>query len=712
MPAAVEIRDLTKRFGAFTAVDRVSLSVGEGEIFGFLGANGAGKSTTIRMMCGLLAPTSGTALVLGIDVARDPEGVKRRIGYMSQRFSLYDDLTVAQNLRFFGGVYGLRGREAREREAWAVHMADLEGKEDRLTGELPGGWKQRLALACAVLHAPRVVFLDEPTSGVDPISRRRFWRLIDEMAASGVTVFVTTHYLDEAEYCHRLALIHAGRLVALGTVSDLKSVFGGPGRARGRRAPGERGARGDRRRAVGGRDLGLRHPHPRGGARARRGAPRDHAAPRVDGQSGFVHRADPALARGRVHPPRRSGRGGAARRGRSRRRWTEQRAVERRRAFRRSGTMRRLRAVIVKELRQVRRDPFSLAMLIGLPAFMLVLYGYALNFDVRHVRLAVQDRDGSRASRELVASFTRSTYFDLVAAPPAGADLESLTQRRVAKAILVIPEGYARDLAGGHQSPVQLVVDGADSTTASTVLGYARALVSEQNLAIVTETLSRSGQRLRAPVDLEPRVLFNPELESTQFLVPGLIGFLLMLTAVLSTALSVVREKERGTMEQLRVAPLRTWELIVGKTIPYLGISLVATVIILLAARVLFGVTIRGPYLDLFVAVLLYLLGALGFGLFISTVADTQALAFQAGLIASMLPAILLSGFIFQIRVMPAALQVVTYLVPTRYFLVILRGIILKGEGLATYWPQVGALLLYGLATVALASLRLARREA
>jgi ABC-2 type transport system ATP-binding protein len=227
MPLAVELRDLTRRFGAFTAVDRVSLSVDAGEIFGFLGANGAGKSTTIRMICGLLAPTSGTALVLGIDVARDPEGVKKRIGYMSQRFSLYDDLTVAQNLRFFGGVYGLRGAEAREREAWAIRMADLEGKQQRLTGELPGGWKQRLALACALLHQPRVVFLDEPTSGVDPLSRRRFWRLIDEMAASGVTVFVTTHYLDEAEYCHRLALIHAGRLVALGTVSELKSVFAG-----------------------------------------------------------------------------------------------------------------------------------------------------------------------------------------------------------------------------------------------------------------------------------------------------------------------------------------------------------------------------------------------------------------------------------------------------------------------------------------------------
>ena len=227
MGTAVEIRELSKRFGAFRAVDGISLTVAEGEIFGFLGANGAGKSTTIRMLCGLLRPSSGAARVLGIDVAKDPEGVKRRIGYMSQRFSLYDDLTVAQNLRFFGGVYGLHGHEAREREAWALRMADLDGKRDRLTGELPGGWKQRLALACAVLHEPRVVFLDEPTSGVDPISRRRFWRLIDEMAGAGVTVFVTTHYLDEAEYCHRLALIHAGRLVALGTVSELKQVFAG-----------------------------------------------------------------------------------------------------------------------------------------------------------------------------------------------------------------------------------------------------------------------------------------------------------------------------------------------------------------------------------------------------------------------------------------------------------------------------------------------------
>ena len=218
---------LVKRFGAFTSVDDLSLSVKQGEVFGLLGSNGAGKTTAIRVLCGLLAPTSGSARVLGIDVAKDPEALKHKIGYMTQRFSLYDDLTVIQNLRFFGGVYGLKGAAMREREKWAVATAGLEGKEDLITHSLPGGWKQRLALACAVLHGPRVVFLDEPTGGVDPISRRRFWTLIDEMAGEGITLIVTTHYLDEAERCDRIALMHAGRLVAHGSVAELKEVFAG-----------------------------------------------------------------------------------------------------------------------------------------------------------------------------------------------------------------------------------------------------------------------------------------------------------------------------------------------------------------------------------------------------------------------------------------------------------------------------------------------------
>ena len=225
MMSAVTVRELTRRFGAFLAVDHVSFDVEPGEIFGFLGSNGAGKSTTIRMLCGLLKPTSGTALVGGIDVARDPEGVTQRIGYMSQRFSLYELLTVEENITFFGGLYGLDDRKLAERRAFALTMAGLEGRGRTLTRDLAGGWRQRLALGCAILHEPRILFLDEPTGGVDPVSRRQFWQLIDRLSGEGVTVFVTTHYLDEAEHCHRLALMHAGRIAAMGTVGELKSVF-------------------------------------------------------------------------------------------------------------------------------------------------------------------------------------------------------------------------------------------------------------------------------------------------------------------------------------------------------------------------------------------------------------------------------------------------------------------------------------------------------
>ncbi len=227
VPDAIEVRHLTRRFGSFVAVDDVSFSVARGAIFGFLGSNGAGKSTTFRMLCGLLKPTSGTAMVGGIDVSADPEGVKQRIGYMSQRFSLYELLTVDQNIQFFGGIYGLRATQLAERRHFVLEMAGLKGREGQLARDLAGGWRQRLALGCAILHEPAILFLDEPTGGVDPLSRRQFWHLIDMLAASGVTVLVTTHYLDEAERCHRVALIHAGRLAAIGTTTEVKQVFAG-----------------------------------------------------------------------------------------------------------------------------------------------------------------------------------------------------------------------------------------------------------------------------------------------------------------------------------------------------------------------------------------------------------------------------------------------------------------------------------------------------
>ena len=220
--AAIEVRGLVKRFGAFVAIDDVSFAVRRGEIMGFIGPNGAGKSTLIRILCGLLRPSAGRAMVAGIDVARDPEAVRRHIGYMSQKFSLYNDLSVQENLRFFGGIYGVARDELPARLRFAIDMAGLAGREDALVATLAGGWKQRLALGAAILHRPAIVFLDEPTSGVDPEARRLFWDLIHSLGEDGVSVLVSTHYMDEAEYCHRIAMINHGRLIALGTPQELK----------------------------------------------------------------------------------------------------------------------------------------------------------------------------------------------------------------------------------------------------------------------------------------------------------------------------------------------------------------------------------------------------------------------------------------------------------------------------------------------------------
>lgn len=222
---SIEVKDLTKKFGKFTSVDNISFEVKEGEVFGFLGANGAGKSTTIKMLCGILEPTSGDALVGGFSINRDSDSVKRNIGYMSQKFSLYADLSVEENINFFGSVYGLSSEKLLERKNWVLKTAGLEDRVNSLTGTLSTGYKQRLALGCAVIHEPKIVFLDEPTGGVDPISRKNFWDLINELSNNGITVFVTTHYLDEAEFCHRIMMIDAGKIIAGGSPEELKTKY-------------------------------------------------------------------------------------------------------------------------------------------------------------------------------------------------------------------------------------------------------------------------------------------------------------------------------------------------------------------------------------------------------------------------------------------------------------------------------------------------------
>ena len=375
--------------------------------------------------------------------------------------------------------------------------------------------------------------------------------------------------------------------------------------------------------------------------------------------------------------------------------------------------MRKILAVGSKEMRQIVRDRRTLLILLFIPAFFLLLYGYALSFDTRDVRLAVQDSDRSTRSRELVSSFVHSGYFQLVGYEDSDAALARLIDEGKVRAILSIPSGFERDLILKRPVTVQVVIDGDNANTAATVVGYSRALIAEFGAVQMMTQAPDPGSRTPDPgsriptVSVEPRIWYNPQLRSALFLVPGLIAYISMITAVVSTALSVVREKERGTMEQVRMAPISPMAYILGKTLPYLVISFTSAVLIVLTAMVLFDLPMRGSWLLLFLSIGLFLVGAQAQGLLISTIADTQQVAFQLALLSSMLPTMILSGFIFPISSMPTVVQAVTHVVPARYFLVALRAIVLKGADVTAFWQDLAALAIFATVVMGLASLRL-----
>jgi len=370
----------------------------------------------------------------------------------------------------------------------------------------------------------------------------------------------------------------------------------------------------------------------------------------------------------------------------------------------------RIRSVMRKEFRQISRDRRTLILLLIIPAFLLIMYGYALNFDIRHVSLAVLDQDGSRLSRDFYQTFLRSEYFDLKFIVGREKEIDGLLDRGRVKVVLVLPPDFSRNLLAGREAAVQVLVDGTEASAASTILGYVNAIVSSYSQNIIIREMNRSSRlRYIPPIDYRPRVWYNPELRSSRFLVPGLMAFILMIIVVISTSFSVVKEKERGTMEQILVSPIRPPELLIGKTIPYVLISLVSSHLVLFFSWLLFGVIITGSYWLLLVSMLLFLLGGLGLGLLVSTIAHTQQAAFMVSIILTMLPTFLLSGFVFPLRNTPRWIQVISYTIPARYFLVILRGIMLKGVGLEALWGQFFCLLAFSLITLFLSSQRMKR---
>ncbi len=370
-----------------------------------------------------------------------------------------------------------------------------------------------------------------------------------------------------------------------------------------------------------------------------------------------------------------------------------------------------LKPIVIKEFRQIRRDPTSLGMLLVLPAALIILVGYALNFDVKHVPLVIFDQDKSAESRALLDKFKNSEFFDYRMDVDSYSDIEEGFLEGGARIAVVIPRGFGRDLLAGTDARVQILVDGADANSAGQAVGNASRLTTDYSNRRIIASALRMGREGYVPIDLQPRIWYNPDLVSSLFLVPGLIGFILVLTAVVSTSMTVVREKERGTMEQIMISPMRPVQLIIGKTIPYMVISLLAASSILILGYFLFHIQVKGCLLLLYAAIFTIILGALGQGLLISTITDSQQVAFMLSVFTSLLPSFLLSGFVFPISDMPVVLQILSNIAINKFFLVVVRAVMLKGTGFEAVWPQFIYMGLFVAFTIGLSAKRMRKRS-
>jgi len=365
----------------------------------------------------------------------------------------------------------------------------------------------------------------------------------------------------------------------------------------------------------------------------------------------------------------------------------------------------RILAIAKKEYRQLKRDTRMLFIVFFFPVVLLAIFGYAINFDVKHIKIAVFDQDRSEYTREYVNGLISSEYFDLVKYINDDNEIKTLLDEKIVQAVIVFPNDLSRKFNNKEEVKIQYLVDGVDGNTATVIVNYVNAATYNYSLKLTKEYLAVTGKKMYVPINLEPRFWFNPELISVLFLIPGLMGMILIITAVISVSLSIVREKERGTVEQLNVSPVTSFELIIGKIIPYIIISLINAVIVLIAGNLLFGVAIKGDILLLLFGTLIFLFAAIGLGIFISTISDSQQVAFQAANVSSLLPSLILSGFIFPIESMPTIIQWVTNITPAKFYIVILRAILLRGAGLSAFWEQIIYLLIFGIIFIALATI-------
>ncbi|WP_439392251.1 ribosome-associated ATPase/putative transporter RbbA [Bradyrhizobium sp. PMVTL-01] len=624
--AAIETQGLTRRFGDFVAVDHVSVSIGRGEIFGFLGSNGCGKTTTMKMMTGLLPVTEGSAKLFGKPMAADDMEARQNVGYMSQAFSLYSELTVRQNLELHAHLYHLPANEIDARIGELLDKYDLKDVVGAKPESLPLGVKQRLQLAVAVLHRPLMLILDEPTSGVDPVARDAFWRtLIDLSRNDGVTIFLSTHFMNEAERCDRISLMHQGRVLAVGAPKELVKQRG----------------------SVSLEDAFISYLEEAGGKDKKSEQPEPAAAP--------AEKAEPQLPAAAARP-----------------------AVPQSSKLFDPG---RLWAYARREAMELMRDSIRLAFAFVGPVVLMFAMGYGITFDVENLKYAAFDQDRTPESRRLLESFSGSHYFS---EQPPVSSVEELERRMRSGELAVtveIPAGFGRDVASRHSPEVAFWIDGAMPFRGETAKGYVTGLTMRYVQDTITERYGPNppSSVYLGNVKIENRFRYNQAFKSVYSMVPSVVVIILVLIPAIMATIGVVREKETGSISNFRSTPITKFEFLLGKLFPYVVVGMLAFVLMLLMAFFVFHVPVKGSFAALVLGALLYVFSTCGFGQVISTFTKTQVAAVFATTVIALIPVINFSGLLVPVSSLTGSGRIIGLAFPAAWFQPISVGTFTKG---------------------------------
>ena len=643
---AIEAQNLCMHFGEFVAVDKVSLRIERGEIFGFLGSNGCGKSTTMKMLTGLLPPSAGSVKLFGQALDAGNLNTRKRVGYMSQAFSLYAELTVRQNLELHAKLFHLPGAEIPLRIAEMAARFGLSGVMEQLPEALPLGMRQRLSLAVAVIHKPDLLILDEPTSGVDPIERDNFWELMIELSRRDqVTIFISTHFMNEAERCDRISLMHAGKVLAEGAPKQIIAQSGQ--------------------------------------------ATLEAAFISYLKKAGGDEETDKAASLNQPAAPGRQP--------------TQVAAANPRFSFQ------RLYSYTLREALELRRDPIrGMIALLG-TIFLMFTFGYGITMDVENLHFAVLDRDQSGLSNNYILNLEGSRYFRARQPLNDYAGLESRMRSGELSLALEIPPNFARDVARGEHVKIGAWIDGAMPSRAENVLAYVQAMHQGWLLEIAQQHYTNHAPR--GLIRIEPRFRYNPDMQSLPAIVPAVIPILLMLFPAMLSTLSVVREKELGSILNLYVTPVTKIEFLIGKLIPYIAIGMLNFFLLCLLTVFVFGIAFKGGFLVLALAAMLYITASAGIGLLISTLTQTQIAAIFATFLITFIPSSRFAGMIDPVSSLEGGARFVGDIFPGSYFLTICRGTFSKALGFAELGSALPPLALAIPVILGLSVLLLSKQE-